>query len=112
MGNSSKPRIRSGDKFAFWTYDIYPYTLGGKIDPSRTKPNGAVYVPSFQAYFHAFAVVSGVAGAKLKADLDALSDEKSSADKETAKLFRARLNARLARDGIAHPNKHVSGGAK
>jgi hypothetical protein len=59
------------DVWAFWTHDLYPYVLGGKIDPALKfgdRPE-LVYVPSYQGWFTPLVVVKGTEGALFDQEL-------------------------------------------
>ncbi|HEY0820997.1 MAG TPA: hypothetical protein VGD46_19580 [Rhizobacter sp.] len=118
--SNRKLRTRATDRWAFWTYDQYPYVLGAKVGDSGTRrvpsspprdlpwPGQWVFVPAYMGWVWAFAVLDGAEGAQLKADLEALQEQYRT-DWETVKeYFRGRLVERLTQNVIKHPKDHVN----
>ena len=112
-----RAKLKMTDRWAFWEYDQYPYVLGGVIDEAATtrrntnRRHGGRDVAVIASYggsaFYPFAIVTGLAGARLQADLEEMHENYYVAQKALGKVYRDKLTARLTRDGITHPNEHT-----
>lgn len=75
--------------FAFWRYDRYPYTLGGKA--SKMRADGAVYVNSYQGWFRPFKLLPISTGEKLYTKLKLLEESHRQAERKVKNEFDKRL---------------------
>ena len=80
-------------QIAFWTYDLYPFTLWGEINEKRVHPYDArlKYIPSYQSYFEPFLVLNKDAAQELIKELKELESEYNKENKKIKDLFRAKL---------------------
>lgn len=93
------------ERWAFWTYDSFPFTLGARMLGDSVAHPGYVKVVGYGGHvFKPFAIIEA-AGKQLAADLQTMGAEYAAAQRELDKTFKARLRARLARDGAAHPKE-------
>lgn len=93
------------ERYAFWTYDQFPYMLGGKIK-GVADPDGYVRTHTYGAYkFKPFAIVLGQAGASLLSNIQTIRDEYHDASRKLGREFLNRWRAELARKGVTHPNE-------
>ena len=62
-------------KYAFWKYDLYPFTLWGEIDESKihsSNPTDFVYIPSYASFFRHFLILEGEHAQRLITELKLL----------------------------------------
>ena len=59
--------------FAFWSYDLYPFVLGGQF--TRMDGMGRVYVPNYQSWFAPMKILPLDTGKELFEKLMTLRDE-------------------------------------
>lgn len=93
------------ERYAFWTYDQFPYMLGGKVK-GVADPDGYVRTHNYGAYkFKPFAIVQGQAGASLLSNIDTIREEYRAASTKLGREFLNRWRAELARKGVTHPSE-------
>lgn len=93
------------ERWAFWTYDLFPYTLGGRI-VGVADPEGYVKVDNYGAHkFKPFAVIAGPKGRQLKDTLETLRGEQHASFKALGKSFQLQLRKELQASGVTHPNE-------
>ncbi len=56
--------------FAFWRYDLFPYTLGGEF--TKMRDDGFVYVPNYRGWFRPIKILPLEAGQHLLNELNKL----------------------------------------
>lgn len=96
---------KPAERWAFWTYDSFPFTLGSKIVGPAANHEGYFHEEGYAYVFEPFAIVEGQAGAALKRDLDAIREEYSAACEKLRRDFLNDWRARLAREGVTHPSE-------
>lgn len=102
-------KLAEREQWAFWTYDQFPFTLGGKVIPAsrfgREPPEGFVAVQGYDRCFKPFAIIDGPAGAALKSNLDTIREDHRKAFASLGAEFLNRWRAELKRKGAVHPSE-------
>ena len=78
-------------QYAFWQYDLYPYTLGGEI-LKFSKNSLCVHVKGYEGWsFQPFLIVDGAKGALLLKEIEALREWYSEERAKLKDIFNKRL---------------------
>lgn len=82
--------VEPGTLWAFWAYDQFPYWVGGEI--TAVRDDGRVYAPSYQSWWKPGVIVTATRGKELKTELDLLTLDRRTAERDFAKEWRMKLN--------------------
>lgn len=96
------------EQWAFWHYDLFPFTLGGLILSKHESSEGYYKIKGYDRYFRPFAIVPGEAGRSLKSNLDTIRSEYRAAEKALSEQFCDRWAQELKRKGVKdHPSPAI-----